>query len=117
MPVSHILRNRLILRQCGLCPQPNYASPPAVWRIRFAKGGGDLGPSAGLPRLHGIKSYAPGSAGALRRGESRGAPTSSPSLPCFCESASGGNQIRHTVASGFAPRYARYIADAKINDG
>jgi len=36
-------------------------------------------------------------------------------LPCFCESASGGNQIRHTVASGFALRYARYIADAEIN--
>ena len=86
-----------------------------MWRIRFAKGillreaastghGGDLGPSAGFPRLHGIKSYA-----------SRGAPTSSPSLPCFCESASGGNQIRHTVTSGFAPRYARYIANAEIN--
>jgi len=86
-----------------------------VAHIRFAKSGGDLGPSAGLPRSHGIKSNAPGSAGALRRGESRGAPTSSPSLPCFCESASGGNQIRHTVASGFALRYARYIADAEIN--
>jgi len=37
-------------------------------------------------------------------------------LPCLCESASGGNQIRHTVTSGFAPRYARYIADAEIVD-
>ena len=54
--------------------------------------------------MHGIKSNA-----------SRGAPTSSPSLPCFCESASGGNQIRHTVTSGIAPRYARYIANAEIN--
>ena len=46
---------------------------------------------------------------------SRGAPTSSPSLPCFFESASGGNQIRHTATSVFALRYARYIADAEIN--
>ena len=45
------------------------------------------GPPAGLPRSHGVKSYA-----------SHGAPTSSPSLPCLCESAFGGNQIRHTVA-------------------
>ena len=75
-----------------------------VWRIWFEKSGGDLGPSAGLPRSHGVKSNA-----------SRGAPTSDPSLPCFFESASGGNQIRHTVTSGFAPRYTRYIADTEIN--
>ena len=88
-----------LLIQCGLCPQPNYVSPSAVWRIRFAKGGGDLGPSAGLPHLR-IHKYS----------ATRGAPTSSPSLPCFCESASGGNQIRHTVTSGFVrqqPDFAR----------
>ena len=129
---------------CGLSPEfcPMRAVPAtqlcsltAVWRIRFATGvllreaastghGGDLGPSAGLPRLHGVKSNA-----------SRGAPTFSPSLPCpaverssllggavkrsfyytaFPNPASG-NQIRHTVTSGCAPRYARYIADAAIN--
>jgi hypothetical protein len=82
-----------------------YAFIPTVWRIRFEKGGGDLGPPAGLPRSHGIKSNA-----------SRGAPASDPSLPCFFESASGGNRIRHTVASGFAPRYARYIANTESND-
>ncbi len=85
-------------------PTTQLCSLTAVWRIRFAKGGGDLGPSAGFPRLHGIKSNA-----------SRGAPASALSLPCFCESASGGNQIRHTVASGFAQSYARYIAATEIN--
>ena len=59
-----------------------------VSRIRFGKGDGDLGLSAGLLRSHGHESDA-----------SRSAPTSSPSLPCFCESASGGNQIRHTVST------------------
>ena len=68
-----------------------YTSLTAVCRIRFAKGYGDLEPSACFPRLHGVKSYA--SRGAPR--SKRGRPTSlprlqrgSPSLPCFCESAS-----------------------------
>ena len=84
-----------------------------VAHIRFEKCGGDLGPPAGLSRSHGVKSNAPGSAGALRRGESRGAPTSDPSLPCFFESASGGTQIRHTVTSGFAKSFARIRLQSK----
>lgn len=46
-----------------------------VCRIRFEKYGGDLGPSAGFPRLR-IHEYS----------AARCAPTSDPSLPCFFES-------------------------------
>jgi len=39
-------------------------------------------------------------------------------LPCFFESGSAGNRIRHTVASVFVrqpPDYAGQVADAEIN--
>ena len=58
-------------------------------RIWFKKSGGDLGPPAGFPRLR-IQEYC----------ASRGAPPSEPSLPCFFESACGGNQIRPAAATG-----------------
>ena len=72
------------------------------------------GPSAGFPRSHGIKSNA-----------SRDAPTSSPSLPCLCESRKRETKFATRLHPPslrsyggqvvFAPRYARYIADAEIN--
>jgi hypothetical protein len=53
---------------------PKHGFSLAVWRIWFEKGGGDLGLSAGLPHLR-IHEYS----------AARGAPTSSPSFPCFFE--------------------------------
>ncbi|MBU0713931.1 MAG: hypothetical protein KJ964_01075, partial [Verrucomicrobia bacterium] len=38
-----------------------------------------------------------------------------PKLTLLFRIPQAGTRIHHTVASGFAPRYARYIADAKIN--
>jgi len=67
-----------------------------VFRIRLEKCVGDLEPPAGFPRLR-IHRYC----------AARGAFTFVPSLPCFFESASGGNRIRHTPTSGSALRYAR----------
>jgi len=61
-------------------------------RIRFAKGGGDLGPPVGFPDLR-IHEYSAAS----------GAPAFGPSLPCFCEVRAADTRIRHTVASACVP--------------
>jgi len=60
-----------------------------VSRIRFGKGGGDLGAPAGLLRSHGHESDA-----------SRSAPAFCPSLPCFPESRLRGKP--NSIHSGHA---------------
>jgi len=63
-------------------------------RIWFAKHGGDSSPSIPLSPSRIREDSASGDAG-----------ISGPDLPCFCESASGGNQIRPAPTS--AGRNAR----------
>jgi len=77
-----------------------------VVRIWFEKGGGDLVPPAGFPRLR-IHQY----------GASSGAPAFGTSWPCFFESRySSGNQIRPTLASGFAQSYARVLTQFTFDE-
>ena len=71
-------------------PAPAVGRKPGVSNL-VQKSGGDLGPPARFPRLR-IQEYC----------ASRGARPFGPSLPCFFESAVGGNQIRSAVASADA---------------
>ena len=66
-----------------------------VARIRFGKGGGDLGPPADLPRSHGHESYA-----FARRTGIRPKPCPALKRDClaFPNPACAGNRIRATVA-------------------
>ena len=124
--------------QCGLCPQPNYVlsrqcgelgsqqAAAILGRLRVCRACMELSPMLRAAHQR-SKRGKPASLSRFQRDDL--------SLPCpaverssllggavkrsfYCTAfpnPASGNQIRHTVTSGCAPRYARYIADAAIN--